>query len=135
MSHRAAPLLSALIYALAVGLAVSALWGSDFGPDPARLAGLAGIAVLWLVGYRWFGGRFVRPRWKIVGKAAAALTLAYFAMVWLGPWGLALPVAHQAIGMAGHVVICQRHGIDWRTCEPQERYIALQEKWARGDFS
>ena len=135
MSSRAAPLIAIAIYALLAGLAVWALSGRDFGLDPARLAGLAGIAALWLMGYRWFGGRFVRPRWKITGKAVTALSIAYLAMVWLGPWGLAIPVAHQASGMIGHVVICQRHGIDWRTCEPQESYIALQEKWARGDVS
>ncbi|MDD9942814.1 MAG: hypothetical protein OXU20_17370 [Myxococcales bacterium] len=133
--HRAvAPLWSVGIYALAFGPVLWGLRDHDLSLTPSRIVGLGLIAVLWGVGFAQFGGRFVRPRWKIYGKAAVALTLAYFAMVWLGPWGLLIPAVHQSAGIVGHVAICRRHGIDWRTCEPRAQYIALQEKWARGDF-
>jgi len=134
MPLKFAPLLSLALYLPACAVVVWLLRGQDFSLTADKLAGLALISAVLVIGYRYFGGRYVQPRWKLWGKAFAALVITYFAMVWLGPWGVLLPLAHQAAGFAGHVVICRRHGINWRTCEPRADYIALQERYARGDF-
>lgn len=39
------------------------------------------------------------------------------------------------IGLIFHIRICQKHEIKWWNCEPTDKYLELQEKWAKGDFS
>lgn len=96
---------------------------------------LALALVIWCVGYVFFGGRFVRPKWKQPGKLLAYLAISWGLLLWVGHYALIFIVGHQAIGAIGHYRICKKHGIDWRTCQPEEKYLALTEKWARGDFS
>ncbi len=104
-------------------------------PEPRQLGWLAGAVVLWLAGYHFCGGRFVRPRWKQLGKLVVYFTFSWLLLRWVGDWALLFIFGHQASGWVGHVFICRKHGIDWRTCQPEEKYLALTEKWARGDFS
>lgn len=89
--------------------------------------------IIWGIGYL-HTGRFVRPKWKIPGKflfyIGVSLGLAY----WLGHYSLIFIIGHQLIGLAFHWITCKRHDINWITCEPRERYLALQEQWAKGDF-
>ena len=33
-----------------------------------------------------------------------------------------------------HTKVCKDNDINWLTCEPKERYLELQEKWAKGGF-
>ena len=90
---------------------------------------------IWLIGYQFFGGRFVRPKWKQPGKLVAYLGISFLMLHWFGYYALLFIVGHQLIGMIGHVMICKKHGIDWKTSRPEEKYLALTEKWAQGDFS
>jgi hypothetical protein len=39
------------------------------------------------------------------------------------------------MGFIFHLKICKKHGINWISCEPREKYIALQEKWAKGEIN
>jgi len=88
---------------------------------------------LWIAGYR-HTGRFVRPRWKQAGKLAFYLGVSALLIYWIGPYSLIFIIGHPLIGLIFHLRVCEQHGIDWRNCQPWEKYLALQEKWARGDF-
>lgn len=92
-------------------------------------------AVIWFAGYRFAGGRFVRPQWKKPGKFLFYMLVSWGLLAWVGSYALFFIVGHQALGFAGHLYICRQHDIDWRTCEPEERYLALTKRWARGEFS
>ena len=131
------PLISVLLYGTLIGAVL--LWSPilqrGLVPEPRQLAFLGGALLLWLFGYQFCGGRFVRPRWKQLGKLVVYLLFSWLLLRWMGSWALLFILGHQALGMLGHVVICRKHGIDWRTCQPEEKYLALTEKWARGDFS
>lgn len=94
--------------------------------------GLASL--LWIAGY-FHTGRLVRPKWKIPGKYVFYVGVSVALAWWLGPWCLLFIVLHPLIGLLFHIRVCQKHGIDWRTVQPREKYMELQEKWARGDFS
>ncbi|MEM9671492.1 MAG: hypothetical protein AAF992_02805 [Bacteroidota bacterium] len=89
--------------------------------------------VLWVAGYL-HTGRFVRPRWKQAGKLLFYLGVSALLIYWIGPYSLIFIIGHPLIGLIFHIRVCNQHGINWRSCQPREKYIALQEKWARGDF-
>lgn len=91
--------------------------------------------VIWCVSYRLFGGRFVRPHWKKPGKLVAYLTISLGLLIWVKHYALIFIVGHQLLGGVGHFMICKKHDIDWWTCQPEEKYVALTEKWAKGEFS
>ena len=135
MARESSPLWSIAIFLPLLGLCVWLLRDKDFAITPDMAIGLIVMGIVLAIMHWRFGGRFVRPRWKQIGKVLASLVLTYLTMVWLGPLGLMIPLAHQAIGVIGHIVICRRHDINWWTIQPRNRYVALQEKWARGDFS
>ena len=46
------------------------------------------------------------------------------ALIWI--------IGHPSLGVAGHIWWCRRHGIDWLTCEPRDRYLELRP-WAKED--
>ncbi|MEL6670569.1 MAG: hypothetical protein AAFR61_00110 [Bacteroidota bacterium] len=93
----------------------------------------AAPVLIWALGYL-HTGKFVRPRWKIPGKflfyVGVSAALTYF----LGYWSLLFIIGHQALGLIFHIRVCKKHQINWLNCEPRERYLALQEQWARGEF-
>lgn len=89
---------------------------------------------IWGVGYAWMG-RFVRPRWKIPGKLLFVMALTgLFSWLW-GHWSVLIVLIHQGIGIFFHFQVCRKHSINPWTCQPRTEYLALQEKWAKGDFS
>ncbi len=95
---------------------------------------LLGLAVfLWVLGYV-HTGRFVRPRWKIPGKFLFYTGVSALLTYWWDYYALFFIVGHPALGIFFHSLACRKHGINWLTCEPRAKYIALQEKWAKGDF-
>lgn len=130
-------IIGAVIYGLlfAAALAWTPVLERSLMPETHELAYLGGALVLWVLGFRFFGGRFIRPRWKQPGKLIMYLLLSWLLLRWVGEWALVFIIGHQAMGWVAHVMICRRHGIDWRTCEPEEEYLALTEKWARGEWS
>jgi hypothetical protein len=89
--------------------------------------------VLRIAGYR-HTGRFVRPRWKQAGKLVFYLGVSAFLIYWFGPCSLIFIIGHPLIVLIFHIRVCKQHGIDWPNCQPREKYLPLQEKWARGDF-
>ncbi|WP_418512135.1 hypothetical protein [Corallibacter sp.] len=91
-------------------------------------------ALIWIVGYL-HNGRFVRPKWKIPGKFIFYIGVSFALVHWLGHWGMIFIIVHPLIGLLFHTKICKENDIDWLTCEPKEKYLELQEKWAKGDFS
>jgi hypothetical protein len=91
--------------------------------------------IIWFLSYHFFGGRFIRPHWKKAGKFFAYISISFVLLAIIGHYALIFIIGHQLLGGVGHFMICKKHGIDWRTCQPEEKYIALTEKWARGDFS
>lgn len=75
-------------------------------------------------------GSLVRPRWKLPGKALFYLGVALALASTVGHWSLIFIVGHQLLGFVGHLAMCRKHAIDWWTCEPRDRYLALQTEWA-----
>ena len=114
-----------------------------WSPFPAEAYRLELLMYLYLllaaglvsIGYFRFGGRYVLPKWKRNGKIIAYMLLSYIALVGLGHWALIYIIGSQGIGFIFHIYACRKYDIDWRTIEPRERYIALMEKWGRGDFT
>lgn len=130
------PLWSVAVYSVILPGVVALLWNrvDTFWPDASVLIGMAIAAMIWMLGYRYFGGRFVKPVWKAYGKGVGFVVIAYFLLIWLGPWAWPILLIHQGIGWVCHLIICRRYGINWLTVEPSEKYVALMEKWGRGDF-
>ncbi|BDS10132.1 hypothetical protein [Aureispira anguillae] len=91
-------------------------------------------ALIWMLGY-FHAGRFVRPKWKIPGKFIFYVGVSTTLVHWFGHWGLLFIVLHPLVGLLFHCKVCKENNIDWLTCEPQEKYLELQEKWAKGDFT
>lgn len=89
---------------------------------------------IWFVGYL-HTGRFVRPKWKIPGKFIFYVSVSFALIHWFGHWGLSFIVGHPLLGLIFHTKICHQHHINWLTCEPRDKYLKLQEKWATGDFN
>ena len=89
--------------------------------------------LIWILGY-FHTGKYVRPKWKIPGKFAFYVGVSFALVYAFGHWGLLFVIGHPLIGLLFHLKVCQDHDIHWLSCEPKERYLALQEKWARGDF-
>lgn len=93
------------------------------------------IAILiWTVGY-CHTGRFVRPKWKIPGKFIFYVSISFLLANWVGHWSFLFIIGHPLIGLLFHIKVCKANNIDWVTCHPQEKYLQLQEQWAKGDFS
>lgn len=86
---------------------------------------------MWLVGFALFG-RFVAPRWKLVGKLLVYLGVTGLLSATVGKWALVWIFGHQLLGVAGHIWWCRKHEINWFTCEPRDRYLALRP-WAVED--
>lgn len=90
------------------------------------------VAVLaWLIGYALFG-RFIAPRWKVIGKLTFFLVVALVLSVVVGHWSLVWIVGHPLLGIVGHAWWCRHNGIDWLTCQPRHKYLALRP-WASRD--
>lgn len=89
---------------------------------------------IWLLGY-FHNGKFVRPKWKIPGKLLFYLGITFLLVNWVGHWALFFIIGHPLIGLIFHINVCRKNNINWKTCQPREKYLNLQEKWAKGDFS
>lgn len=92
------------------------------------------IAITICVAGYFHNGRFIRPKWKIPGKFIFYVGVSFALVYWLGHWGLIFILGHPIIGLIFHIKVCKENHINWVTCEPREKYIELQEKWAKGDF-
>jgi len=88
---------------------------------------------IWLSGY-FHTGKFVRPKWKIVGKFIFYVAISSLLSYWFSYFSLVFIIGHPLIGLIFHIRVCQKHQINWKNCQPQEKYLALQEKWAKGEF-
>lgn len=91
-------------------------------------------AIIWISSFRFFGGRFVRPKWKQPGKFIAYITISFVLLTMVGHYALIFIFGHQAMGGFGHYMICRKHNIDFWTCKPEDKYLEVTEKWAKGNF-
>lgn len=107
----------------------------SYRPDIVKLGYLAIGLALWAVAFLRFGGRYVKPRWKLVGKLIRYIIVSYILLTWFGHWAVLYILIDPLIGLTFHIYICRQHDINWRTVEPRERYIALMEKFGKGDFT
>lgn len=99
-----------------------------------KLMYLCFAILIWIAGY-FHNGRYVRPKWKIPGKFIFYVGVSFALIYWLGHWSLIFILGHPLIGFLFHIKVCKENNINWISCEPKEKYIKLQEKWAKGDFS
>lgn len=90
--------------------------------------------IIWFAGY-FHSGRFVRPKWKISGKFVFYVLGSFALTYWIGHWALIFILGHPMIGLIFHMKVCKENNINWITCEPREKYLELQEKWAKGTKS
>ncbi|MCI5056214.1 MAG: hypothetical protein MRY83_08900 [Flavobacteriales bacterium] len=121
--------------ALLTGLILWAPWG-DNGENirPYHFYYLLLACIIWGFSYKYFGGRFVRPKWKIPGKLIGYLIISFILLILIDHYALLFIIGHQALGGIGHYVICKKHDINFWTCEPEAKYLELTEKWAKGNF-
>ena len=91
--------------------------------------------IIWGLSYRFFGGRFVRPKWKQAGKLVAFLILSFVLLTLVGHYALIFIVGHQALGGIGHYMICKQHNINFWTCQPEEKYLEVTERWAKDNVA
>jgi ABC-type transport system involved in multi-copper enzyme maturation permease subunit len=91
--------------------------------------------VIWCLFYHFFGGRFIRPNWKKPGKLTLYLIISWWLLAWIGHYALVFIILHPISGAMGHCFICKKYDINWRTCQPEKKYIALTERWAKGNSS
>jgi len=92
--------------------------------DPSFTILFALAAALQAFLYLLFG-KYVEPRWKVL-----PLIACYFLITWILAarfewWSLVWIIGHPALGLFAHASWCANHEIDWRTCEPLDRYLAL----------
>jgi hypothetical protein len=85
---------------------------------------------IWLVSYRLFGGRFVRPKWKQAGKLIAYLVISFLLLIYFDHYALIFIIGHQLLGVLGHFMICKKHGINFWTSQPEEKYLEVMERWS-----
>lgn len=90
--------------------------------------------VIWILFYV-HSGKYVRPRWKQPGKLIFYVFVSTIFGNYFGLYSVIFIVLHPLIGLIFHIKACKKHNINWITCAPIDKYITLQEKWARGDFS
>lgn len=95
---------------------------------------LIAAVLIWAFSYRYFGGRFVRPKWKLAGKFIAYLMISFVLLLKVGHYALIFIIGHQALGGVGHYYICKKYNIDFWTCQPEEKYLEVTQKWASGNF-
>ena len=100
----------------------------------ATLPYLLAAFLIWGLGYL-HSGRFVHPRWKIPAKFFFYMGVSGILTYYVGAYSLLFIILHPLIGLVFHIRACKKHGINWVNCQPRENYLALQEKWGRGDFS
>jgi hypothetical protein len=89
--------------------------------------------VICMLGYI-HSGRFVRPKWKIPGKFIFYTGVSFGLALWIGPFSLIFIIGHPLVGIIFHIRACRMNYIDWLKCEPREKYLELQERWASGDL-
>lgn len=125
----------ALYSILLTGLIIWAPWGEN-GENLKlyHLFYLIAAVIIWLFSYHFFGGRFVRPKWKQPGKLIAYLIISFVLLLLIGHFALIFIVGHQLLGGIGHYYICKNHDIDFWTCKPEEKYLEVTERWSTGNF-
>lgn len=90
--------------------------------------------LIWFAGY-FHNGKLVRPKWKVPGKLLFYVGVAFVLTHWWQHYALLFIIGHPLIGLVFHTKICSAHGINWFSCQPHEKYLEVQQKWAKGDFS
>jgi hypothetical protein len=120
---------------LVTGLIIWAPWG-DNGENFEfyHIYYLMAAVFIWLFSYHFFDGRFVRPKSKQIGKLVAYLVITFVLSQLVGHFAIIFIVGHQALGGIGHYYICKKHNIDFWTCQPEEKYIEVTERWAKGNL-
>ncbi len=78
-------------------------------------------------------GRVVRPKWKLPWKIGRYLLISGVLAYFLGPWSLIYIFGDVLIGLVFHTWVCRTYDINWWTLAPEDRYVALTEKLARGE--
>ena len=99
--------------------------------EPLHFYYLLLAAIIWLISFRLFGGKFIRPKWKQPGKFIVYMTMSFVLLTLAGSYALIFIIGHQATGGIYHYMICKKHNIDFRTCQPEEKYLEVMEKWIK----
>lgn len=89
---------------------------------------------IWMLGY-FHTGRIVRPKWKLLGKFVFYVGVSLGFVGWINHYALVFILGHPLIGLIFHTVICRKYNIHWLTCEPEDQYIKLSERWAKGHLA
>ncbi|MCB9796507.1 MAG: hypothetical protein H6741_27740 [Alphaproteobacteria bacterium] len=95
---------------------------------PANALDLALIALMQAIGLVW-SWRLIWPRWKILGKTLAVLTLGAGLSLLIGHASVLLMALHLGLGLAVHVWFSRKHGFTWWRVEDPEAYVRLSKEW------
>lgn len=71
-------------------------------------------------------GRYAGTGWRFYPRILFYLLISWIMAGSLGWWSLIWIVGHPALEIIAHVSWCRNHGIDWKTCEPREKYLRLR---------
>jgi uncharacterized membrane protein len=80
--------------------------------------------MVWFLSYHFFDGRFIRPKWKKAGKFISYIFIFSILLTTVGHYALIFIIGHQLLGGVGHIMICKKQDIDWRSCKSEDKYIA-----------
>jgi len=129
----ASHILKFLLFLLIIWIIFLGIDDSDFPLSASHIFPLSLAIFIWVLGYL-HTGKYIKPKWKIFGKLVFYLALSNLLIAWFGYYSLIFIIGHQLIGFIFHLKICKKYRIDWISCEPREKYLTLQEKWAKGEF-
>jgi hypothetical protein len=93
--------------------------------EPTLVLQLTLAAFLQGLLYLLFGRHMASPG-RLYGKMAYYMLLTWILASAFGWWSLVWILGHPALDVAAHAFWCRNNGIDWRTCEPREKYLRLR---------
>ncbi|WP_347926140.1 hypothetical protein [Pontimicrobium sp. SW4] len=88
---------------------------------------------IWFIGF-FHIGKYVKPIWKRYSKFVFYFGMSILLIFWVKHYSLIFIVGHQVLGLVFHIKACKKHDIDWKTCEPKDKYLELHEQWGKGKF-
>ncbi len=79
----------------------------------------------------WLTWQLVWPVWKRYGKLLFSFVAVAVSAYFFGWWTLAFVLAHQLIGLVGHIIWCRKYDFDWQNVDPVAYQSSQQQFYDR----